>query len=467
MNPRKRKSKPRTKRGETLLPESLRRVNLHAAGIDIGATEHWVAVPPGSDPKPVRCFGTFTADLHALADWLKACGVTTVAMESTGVYWIALFQILETRGFEVLLVNARHVKNVPGRKSDVLDCQWLQELHTFGLLRGSFRPEDEVCVLRAYWRHRDNLIKAASAHIQQMQKALLQMNLQLHHVISDVTGVTGLAIIRAIVAGERDPQRLAAFKDHRIKASVETIAKALEGDYRAEHLFVLQQALELHDFSALKIEACDRAIEARLRRMESKAKGPKEPLGPSRQGHKLAQRNEPVFDLRGELYRLLGVDLTTIPGLQAATAQTLVSEIGCDIGKWKTEKHFASWLGLCPGTKITGGKRLSGRTRHVVNRAATALRLAAQAVGRSKTALGAFYRRLKSRLGAPKANTATAHKLARMVYRLLKFGQAYVERGEQAYEQHFKNRLLRNLQKQASHLGYNLVPQPVSPSPVS
>lgn len=465
MNPKKKKSKTRRKKpAEAPLPESLRRVNLHAAGIDIGATEHWVAVPPGSDEKPVRGFGSFTADLQALADWLKACGVTTVAMESTGVYWIPLFQILETRGFAVLLVNARHVKNVPGRKSDVLDCQWLQELHTFGLLRGSFRPEDEICVLRAYWRHRDNLIKATSAHIQQMQKALLQMNLQLHHVISDVTGVTGLAIIRAILAGERDPHQLATYKDHRIKASVETIAKALEGDYRAEQLFVLSQALELHDFFALKIAACDREIEAQLRRMESKAGTPAEPLGPSRQAHKLPQRNEPVFDLRGELYRLLGVDLTTIPGLQAATAQTLVSEIGCDISRWKTEKHFASWLGLCPGVKITGGKAYKTRTRHVVNRAATALRLAAQAVGRSKTALGAFYRRLKSRLGAPKANTATAHKLARMVYRLLKFGQAYVDRGDQAYEEHFKNRLLRNLHKQAHHLGYNLVIQPVSES---
>jgi transposase len=467
MNPKKRKPKRPAKASDAPLPESLRRVNLHAAGIDIGATEHWVAVPPEADAQPVRCFGTFTADLHALADWLKACGVTTVAMESTGVYWIALFQTLETRGFQVLLVNARHVKNVPGRKSDVLDCQWLQELHTFGLLRGSFRPEDQICVLRAYWRHRDNLVKSTAAHIQHMQKALLQMNLQLHHVISDVTGVTGLAIIRAIIAGERDPQRLAAFKDHRIKASVETIAKALEGDYRAEHLFVLQQALALHDFYSTQIDACDRQIEAQLRTLESKVDPVKEPLGPSRQQHKKPARNEPVFDLRGELYRLLGVDLTTIPGIQAATAQTLVSELGCDLSRWKTEKHFASWLGLCPGTKITGGQRLTGRTRHVVNRAATALRLAAQAVGRSKTALGAFYRRLKSRLGAPKANTATAHKLARMVYRLLKFGQAYVERGEQAYEQSFKNRLLRNLHKQAANLGYHLVPQPMTQGSVS
>jgi hypothetical protein len=317
-------------------------------------------------------------------------------------------------------------------------------------------------VLRTYWRHRDNLIKATSAHIQQMQKALLQMNLQLHHVISDVTGVTGLAIIRAILAGERDPQRLASFKDHRIKASVETIAKSLEGDYRAEHLFVLEQALELHDFYALKIEGCDRAIEAQLRRLESRAETAKQPLGASRQCHKKPARNEPVFDLRSELYRLLGVDLTTIPGIQASTAQTLVSELGTNISRWKTEKHFASWLGLCPGVKITGGKAFKSRSRHVVNRAATALRIAAQAVGRSKTALGAFYRRLKSRLGAPKANTATAHKLARMVYRLLKFGQAYVERGEAAYELHFRNRLLRNLQKHATHLGYHLVPNTVT-----
>lgn len=467
MNHKTRKTTRRRKKPDPQLPENLRHVNLHAAGIDIGSTEHWVAAPPGSDPEPVRSFGAFTADLHALAEWLKTCGVTTVAMESTGVYWIPLFQILETRGFEVLLVNARHVKNVPGRKSDVLDCQWLQELHTYGLLRGSFRPEDSICVLRAYWRHRDNLVRAVSGHIQHMQKALMQMNLQLHHVISDVTGVTGLAIIRAIVAGERDPHQLAEHKDHRIKATKATIAKALEGDYRTEHLFVLKQALELHDFYGTQIEACDREMEAHLRTLESRVDPAKAPIGPGRQCHKKPERNEPVFDLRGELYRLLGVDLTTIPGIQASTAQTLISELGCDISRWKSEKHFASWLGLCPGVKITGGKPLSGRTRRVVNRAATALRIAAQAVGRSKTALGAFYRRLKARLGAPKANTATAHKLARMVYRLLKFGQAYVERGDQAYEQHFQNRLIRNLHKQASSLGFQLVPQTILPRPVS
>lgn len=467
MNHKTRKRTRRTKKPDPQLPENLRHVNLHAAGIDIGSTEHWVAVPAGSDPKPVQCFGTFTADLHALADWLKECRVTTVAMESTGVYWIPLFQILETRGFQVLLVNARHVKNVPGRKSDVLDCQWLQELHTYGLLRGSFRPEDSICVLRAYWRHRNNLVRAVSAHIQHMQKALMQMNLQLHHVISDVTGITGLAIIRAIVAGERHPQTLAEHKDHRIKATKATIAKALEGDYRTEHLFVLKQALELHDFYCTQIETCDREMEAHLRTLESKGDPAQKPIGPSRQQHKKPERNEPVFDLRGELYRLLGVDLTTIPGIQASTAQTLVSELGCDITRWKSEKHFASWLGLCPGVKITGGKLHSGRTRRVVNRVATALRIAAQAVGRSKTALGAFYRRLRMRLGAPKANTATAHKLARMVYRLLKFGQAYVERGDQAYEQQFKNRLIRNLHKQATSLGFNLIPQTILPRPVS
>jgi transposase len=434
----------------------LEQLNLHAAGIDVGSAEHWVCVPSGSAENNVRSFGCFTPDLQAMAAWLKSCGVTTVAMESTGVYWIPVFQILESTGLEVKLVNAHHLKTVPGRKSDVLDCQWLQKLHTYGLLAGSFRPDDQVCVLRSYVRQRERLIQSAAVHIQRMQHALIQMNLHLHKVISDITGLTGMAIIRAIVAGERDPQVLAALKHARIRSSQDEIAKALSGNYRPELVFVLKQELALYDLHQQQIAACDTQIEQCLLRFDAKTDQP--PPSAKNKRRKTTQ-NAPAFDLRGQLYRVSGIDFTQINGLDALSVQTILSEVGLDFQRFPSAKHFCSWLGLCPGTRITGGKPLSSQTRSVVNRAANAFRLAAQAVSHSRSALGAFYRRLRSRLGAPKAITATAHKIARLFYKLWSEGGAYADPGENYYEQKYRERLVRHLKKTAQSLGFEVVPQ--------
>jgi transposase len=438
-------------------PGSFPIINHDAAGIDIGSEEHWVAVPEDRDENPVRSFGCFTSDLHAMARWLKGCGVTTVAMESTGVYWIPPFQILEEHGFEVKLVNARHVKNVPGRKSDVSDCQWLQRLHTYGLLSGSFRPDDQMCVLRSYWRHRANLVRYASDHIQHMQKALTQMNLQLHKVFSNLTGVTGMNIIRAIIAGERDREKLALMREPGVKNTPETIAKALEGDYRQEHLFALKQSVELYDFYHRQIEACDREIERYLHTFEAKVDPVQNPL-PKR---KKESRYQSFTDLRTELYRMSGVDFTQIPGLDVVSVQTILSEIGLDPGKFPTEKHFVSWLGLCPNNRITGGHVKSTKTRKTVNRAANVFRMAAQALASSNTGLGGFYRRIRARLGSPKAITATAHKLARIFYRMWTTGHAYTDLGSDYYENRYKERVLRNITNRARELGYDAILQPI------
>jgi transposase len=434
-------------------------INQDAAGIDIGSGEHWVAVPEDRDEEPVRCFGCFTADLQAMARWLKQCGVTTVAMESTGVYWIPCYQILEEHGFQVNLVNARHVKNVPGRKSDVSDCQWLQRLHTYGLLSGSFRPDDQICVLRSYWRHRANLVRYASDHIQHMQKALTQMNLHLHKVLSNVTGVTGMNIIRAIISGERDPEKLALMRERGVKNTPEAIAKALEGDYRQEHLFALKQAVELYDFYHRQIEACDREIERYLHTFEAKVDPVQTPL--PKQKRKKEMRYQSFVDLRTELYRVSGIDFTQIPGLDVVTVQTILSEIGLDPGKFPTEKRFVSWLGLCPNNRITGGQVKSTKTRKTANRAANALRMAAQSLANSNTGLGGFYRRIRARLGAPKAITATAHKLARILYRMWTTGQSYTDLGSDYYENRYKERVLRNITRRARELGYDAVLQPI------
>jgi transposase len=433
----------------------LTKVHPQAAGIDIGASEHWVSIPSELDPEPVRKFSCFTADLYAIAEWLKSRGITTVAMESTGVYWIPLFQILETSGLEVRLVNAHFVKTVPGRKSDVLDCQWLQKLHSYGLLSGSFRPDDQVCVFRSYIRQRDRLTKSASIHIQRMQKALTEMNVQLHRVVSDVTGVTGMAIIRAILAGERDPQRLALLKDPRAKRSAEEIAAALVGDYRAEHLFVLKQELNLYDTYQQQIQQCDQQIKQCLSEFDSQSD---EPLPPRPKGKK-PSRNAPNFDLRSHLYRISGVDFTQIDGLEALTVQAIISEVGLDPTRFPTAKHFASWLGICPGSKISGGKILSSRTRKVVNRAANAFRLAAQSLANSQTALGGFYRRIRTRSGAPKAITATAHKLARIFYHLWTTGDNFIDLGADTYEQQYQQRVLKHLKQRAKQMGFDLVPE--------
>ena len=434
------------------LPPQLKRVNLDAAGIDIGAAEHWAAVPPGrnTEGQDVRRFGAFTGELCALADWLKQCGIQTVAMESTGVYWIPLYELLVERGFEVRLVDARQAKNVPGRKTDVLDCQWLQELHTYGLLRGAFRPVDQVCILRSYLRQRSMLVSYASHHIQHMQKALEQMNLKLSHVVSDITGLTGMGIIKAILSGERDPVKLAKLRDPRCKSSEATVARALEGHYREEHLFTLQQAVELVEFYQQQMTACDRQIEACLQQFEEKSS--ETPVTTRRR----KRRRGIAFDARSYLYRMTGIDLTQIDSIEGNTALTVISEIGLDMSRWPTEKHFGSWLGLAPGSKVSGGKRLSGRTKPSANRAAAALRLAAQSLNQSQSALGAYFRRLKARLGAPKALTAAAYKLARIVYRMLKYGAGYVDQGEAAYEERYRDRLLRNLKRRAAELGFQL-----------
>ena len=452
----KRRKKTKSHRFKiTNLPAQLQHINLNAAGIDIGSEHHMVAVPEGRDEVSVREFGTFTADLEALAAWLKKCGITSVAMESTGVYWIPVFELLERCGFEVKLVDARHVKNVSGRKSDVLDCQWIQQLHTYGLLAGAFRPPDEVCVLRSYLRQKEMLRQTASMHIQHMQKALQQMNLLLHNVVADVTGVTGMKIIKAILAGERDAQVLARNRDERCKHSSTTIAKSLVGNYREEHLFTLQQAVDLYEMYQAKIADCDQAIIKQLEKQPDVSDD--DPPSPDRLTQARARIRDGV-DVRDLLFKKSGVDLFAIPGLAADTLLTLASEVGFDMTAWKTEKHFASWLGLCPGTKRSGRKVLDAKTKRNPNRAAQAFRMAASSLWRSQTALGAFHRRIKTRSGGQQAVTATAHKLARIYYAMLTEGTSYIELGQQAYEQRYKQRRIDHLKVQAKSLGFQLVP---------
>ena len=452
----KRRKKARSRKFKmTKLPAELRHINLNAAGIDVGSERHLVAVPEGRDEVSVREFGTFTADLEALAAWLKKCGVTTVAMESTGVYWIPLFEVLERRGFEVKLVDARHVKNVSGRKSDVLDCQWLQQLHTYGLLAGAFRPPDEICVLRSYLRQKEMLTQSASMHIQHMQKSLQQMNLLLHNVVSDITGVTGMKIIKAILAGERDPKVLARNRHELCKNSSATIAKSLVGNYREEHLFALRQAVDLYETYQAKIVDCEQAIIKQLEKQPNVSDD--EPPPANKQIH-ARDRVRADVDVRDLLYQKSGVDLFAIPGLAADTLLILASEVGFDMTPWKTEKHFTSWLGLCPGTRRSGGKVLNSKTKRNPNRAAQAFRMAASSLYRSATALGAFYRRIKMRTGGQQAVTATAHKIARIYYAMLTKGASYIELGQQVYEARYKQRRINHLQSQAKSLGYQLVP---------
>ena len=437
-------------------PAGLSQLNLNAAGIDVGASSHFVAVPADRTEQPVQEFEAFTADLYRLADWLAECGVKTVAMESTGVYWIPLFGVLEERGFEVMLVDPRRIKNVPGRKTDVLDCQWLQQLHTYGLLSGAFRPEDEIRRLRSYLRQRAMLVEHAARHVQHMQKALTQMNVKLQHVIRDITGKTGMDIIEAIVQGERSPRRLARLRDPRTKSDERTIARSLQGHWRKEHLFELTQALELYRTyqAKIKIAECDQEIEAQLERFEDRSDG--EPPAPN--GKRRNQKNAPRFEVQGQLYRMTGVDLTRIDGVEAYTALKVISEVGTDMTRWPNAKHFASWLGLSPNNRITGGKVISSKTKASANRAAAALRLAANALHRSDSALGAFLRRKKAHLGAPKAITATAHKLARIIYSMLRYGHRYVDAGAEYYEHHYRQRALHTARRRAAQLGYQLVP---------
>jgi transposase len=440
-------------------------VHPNAAGIDVGNSAHYVAVAPGRDPEPVRRFGCFTMELHRMAEWLKSCRIQTVVMQSTGVYWIPLYEVLEQRGFRIFLVNARQTRSLPGRKSDVQESQWLLKLHTYGLLNNSFQPSDEVRVLRTYWRQRADQVRAASICIQRMQKVMTEMNLQLANVISDLSGVSGMAIVRAILAGERDGDKLAKLANRMIRASAQDIARSLQGNWREELLFLLRQEVELYDLYQQRILECDRRVATQLNGFASKQDQPAgtamAPARPKRI-HK-PKGNAPRFDLGTELHRITGVDLTRIDGIDVLTAQTLISEIGMDMGRWKTEAHFASWLGLSPDNRISGDKVLRRGTRPVVNRAATALRMAACTLLRSKTYLGGQYRRLRTRLGAPKAITAMAHKLARLIYRLLKYGQDYADKGLDYYENRFREQQITLLRKKALALGFQITETPVLP----
>jgi transposase len=423
----------------------------NAAAVDVGASSHWAAVPPDRGDQAVREAGVMTGDLHALADWLIECGVDTVALESTGVYWIPVYEVLEQRGLKVWLVDARQIKYVPGRKSDVQDCQWLQKLMSFGLLRGAFRPDGEVCVVRAVARQREVLLSEQASWVQRMQKVLVEMNIQLTEVLSDVMGATGQAIIRAIVAGERDPHVLARYRDGRVKASAADIAKALVGNWREEHLFVLTQALAMYDDIARHLQEC----ELKLQRLLTERAEHAVDLGRApRQGSK----QRVAFDARQALANWAGVDLTRIPGLGATVVMKLLSEIGPDLSRFESVKHFCSWLGLCPGTKISGGKVLSSSTKRSANRARQALKMAAQSLSHCNSALGAFYRRLCARMDKPRANTAAAHKLARMVYFMLTRGEAYVEQGQQRYEQQQRQRSVAALKRRAADLGFAINP---------
>jgi transposase len=437
---------------------SLAPIHPNAAAVDIHDGSHFVAVPPGRDSEglDIREFPAFTADLRRIVEWLRQCKVEQVAMESTGVYWIPLFELLDAEGFEVSLVDPRQARNLPGRKTDVADARWYQELHTYGLLKAAYRPENEVCVLRSYIRQRGMLIGSAAEHAQHMQKALAQMNVKLTQVVSDILGVTGLRIIRAIVQGARNPQELAKLRDERCHCSRQEIALALEGNYRPEHVFALRQALELYDFYQLKVQECDQQIEAQLKTLADQSGGQTLPPRPA---HKKPGGNSPQFDLRSQLFRMSGVDLTSIDGVDALTALKVMTETGIDMSAFKSEKHFCAWLGLCPGSHISGGKRHGGRMRPCKNKAATALRIAAQSLYNSATALGAFLRRMKQRLGPQGGITATAHKLARIIYAMLKRKlPRYQDLGAEYYEKRYRARVTANLKRRARELGFTLAP---------
>jgi len=450
-------------------PARLRVTNPHAAGIDVHANVHWVAVPAGDAPAPppdhppklpphVRSFGACTADLIALADWLKTCRIRTVVMESTGVYWIPLFELLESRGFEVLLVEPRQSRHVPGRpKSDVLDCQWLQRLHSYGLLSGSFRPAEQIIVLRGYLRQRQMLIRYAGQHVQHMQKALEQMNIKLTEVVSDVSGVTGMAIIRAILNGQRNPLELAKLRNDKCRRTQAEIARALYGNWRAEHLFALQQAVTLYDCYREQLCVCDEQMQKYLATCADRSQGRPRPRRHGR-ARRERRRNDPGFDVAGALFRMSGVDLTVLEGIDPNTALVLMREIGPDVSRFPTVKHFCSWLGLSPQHQLSAGKIRKRRVQRGASRAGRALRMAGQACYHAQNVLGAFYRRIQARAGAPKAIVATAHKLAERVYRLLKHGTEYVCQDLEVYEAAYRQRVVKGLARKAATLGYRLEP---------
>ena len=459
MNRKQRREMTRKIQSEDI---SLEMIHPDAAGIDIGNESHYVAVPPTRDSQPVRRFGCTTAELKAMADWLKQCGIRTVAMQSTGVYWIAVYDILEQAGLEVYLVNARDTKNLPGRKSDVQESQWLMKLHTYGLLRNSFRPSQEIRTMRSYWRQRNDLVQSAGRHIQRIQKALTQMNIQLANVLSDVSGMTGQAIIKAILAGERDPHKLAAFRDHRVKASEEEIARSLEGNWEEDVLFVLKQEQDGYEFCQKQMTECDQRLEQYLQQREDRSAGATLPEEKRKERLKKKKGNKPRFDLRTGLFRMTGTDLTRIDGIDVMTAMTILSEAGWDMSKWETEDHFVSWLRLCPDNRISGGKIIGKGRLPTNNRVSIALKMAANTLRTSKTYLGAQFRRLRSRLDTPVAIKAMAAKLARLVYRMLRYGMKYVDQGAAFYEAQHRQLQIKHLKTKAAKFGFQLIQVPAA-----
>jgi transposase len=459
MNRMQRREMMRKMQSEDL---SLEVIHPDAAGIDIGNESHYASVPPSRDSQPVRRFGCTTAELKAMAAWLEQCRIRTVAMQSTGVYWVAVYDILEQAGFEVYLVNARDTKNLPGRKSDVQESQWLMKLHTYGLLRNSFRPSQEIRVMRTYWRQRNDLVRSASRHILRMQKTMTQMNVQLANVLSDVGGATGQAIIKAILAGERDPHKLAAFRDPRVRASEEQIAQYLEGNWQPDLLFVLKQEQDGYEFCQKQMAECDRQLAQYLDKREDRSQGA--PLPEEKRKERLRKKkgNKPQFDLREGLFRMTGTDLTRIDSIDVMTAATVISEAGYDMSKWKTENHFVSWLRLCPDNRISGNKVIGKGRLPTNNPVSIALKMAATSLRQSKTYLGAQFRRLRTKLGAPIAIKAMAAKLARLVYRMLRYGMEYVDKGAAFYELKHRELQVHQLKCKAAKLGYNVTPIPAA-----
>jgi len=459
MNRKQRRETMRKIQSEDL---TLEVVHPDAAGIDIGNESHYVAVPPKRDSQPVRRFGCTTAELKAMANWLKQCGIRTVAMQSTGVYWIAAYDILEQAGLEVYLVNARDTKNLPGRKTDVQESQWLMKLHTYGLLRNSFRPSQETRTLRTYWRQRNDLIQSAGRHIQRMQKALTQMNIQLANVLSDLSGVTGQSILKAILAGGRDPHKLAKLRDPHVKASEEKIAQYLEGNWQEDLLFLLKQEQEGYEFCQKQIAACDQQLQQYVQGREDRSQGASLPEERRKTRLRKKKGNAPQFDLRAELFRMTGTDLTQVDGIDVMTATTILSEAGGDMSKWETENHFVSWLRLCPNNRISGEKVVGKGRLPTSNRASIAFRMAANSLRLSDTYLGAQFRRLRTKLGSPIAIKAMAAKLARLVYRMLRYGMKYVDRGAKFYEAQHRELEIRRLKWKAAKLGFKVVEAPAA-----
>ena len=433
-------------------------LNPDAAGIDVHSDMHMVCVPADRDPDPVRRFGANTVDLQEIVAWLKKCRVKTVALESTGVYWIPLFELLESNGFEVKLVEPGQLSRCGARpKTDVLDAQWIQRLHSYGLLRGSFRPPDSVLALRAYWRQRQMQVRYAASHVQHMQKAMEQMNVKLTQVVTDITGLTGMSIIAAILEGERDPIKLAQLRDQRCHHSADQIARALEGTWRPEHLFELKQAHELYHFHHRQITECDQQVEAELKKFPNRAAEKTRTEKPRKRGRK---SNDVRFEATGRLFEALGVDLTRIDGIDVGTALVILAEVGVDVSRFPTEKHFASWLRLCPPQDQSNRTKKRRAHRKGTNRVGIALRMAARSAGRTMTPLGLFYRRIRSRIGGLGAVKATAHKLGCLVYRMLKYGQEYLTQSMEEYEATMKEKMLNTLKRKAAAMGFQLSPLP-------